>query len=73
MKWTNEQLDEFRKDPNYFVSVMGNVYKNDKDYAFKKMQARVLRNRDVYKYTGQRIESELLTEIDRLIAEKQAA
>jgi len=69
--WTEEELENFRKDPNYFVSVNGNVYKNDKDYAFKKMQARMMRNRDTYKYTGQRIDSELLTEIDRLIKIKE--
>lgn len=70
-KWTEQELEEFRQDPNYFVSVMGNVYKNDKDYAFKKMQRRIKKNRDKYKYTGQRIDSELLVEIDRLIAEKK--
>ena len=70
--WTPQELDEFRKDPNYFVSIMGNVYKNDKDYAFKRMQRRMKKNRDTYKYTGQRIDSELLTEIDRLIKEKES-
>lgn len=69
--WTEQELEKFRNDPNYFVSVNGNVYKNDKDYAFKKMQARMMRNRDIYKYTGQRIDSELLTEIDRLIKLKE--
>lgn len=70
--WTEEELEAFRKDPNYFVSIMGNVYKNDKDYAFKKMQRRMKKNRDFYKYTGQRIDSELLVEIDRLIKEKES-
>ena len=51
---------------------MGNVYKNDKDYAFKRMQRNMKRNRDKYKYTGQRIESELLAEINRLIKEKES-
>lgn len=69
--WTEEELNEYRKDPNYFVSVNGNVYKNDKDYAFKRMQRRTKKNRDFYKYTGQRIESELLVEINRLINEKE--
>jgi len=69
-KWTTEQLDAFRKDKNYFVSVNGNVYRNDKDYAFRRVQKRVLGNRDVYKYTGQKIDSELLPEIDKLIKEK---
>lgn len=69
-EWTEEQLEEFRKDPNYFVSINGNVYKNDKDYAFKKMQRRVKKLRDKYKYTGQKVESELLPYIDKLIEEK---
>ena len=71
--WTEEELEEFRKDPNYFVSIMGNVYKNDKDYAFKRLQRRLKKERDHYKYTGQRIDSELLVEIDRLIELKKAA
>jgi len=72
-KWTEEELAQFRNDPNYFVSINGNVYKNDKDYAFKRMQRNMKKKRDVYKYTGQRIESELLHEIDRLIKEKESA
>ena len=65
--WTEDELEEFRKDKNYFVTVMGNVYKNDKDYAFKRMQRRTKKLRDKYKYTGQKIEAELLTEIENLI------
>ena len=70
--WSPEQLEKFKKDPNYFVTVNGNVYKNDKDYAFKRLQKRVKDNRAIYKYTGQKIDSELLVEIDRLIKEKEA-
>ena len=69
--WSEEELENFRKDPNYFVSLAGNVYKNDKDYAFRKMQRRVKKGRDKYKYTGQKIESELLVAIDKLIKKKQ--
>jgi len=68
VKWTEAELDEFRKDPNYFVTVMGNVYKNDKDYTFRIVQAKLKANRDKFKYTGQRIDSELLVEIDYLIS-----
>ena len=70
--WSPQQLEEFKKDPNYFVTVNGNVYKNDKDYAFKRLQKRVKDSRAIYKYTGQKIDSELLVEIDRLIKEKEA-
>lgn len=71
LRWSEEELDKFRKDKNYFVSVNGNVYKNDKDYAFKRMQRRTKKSRDKFKYVGQKIDSELLTEIDRLIKEKE--
>jgi len=67
MKWSETELEEFRKDPNYFVTVMGNVYKNDKDYAFRRIQANLKVLRDKYKYTGQRIESELIVEIDNIL------
>lgn len=69
-KWTEAELDEFKKDPNYFVTVMGNVYKNDKDYTFRIVQAKLKANRDKFKYTGQKLDSEMLVEIDRLIAGK---
>lgn len=65
--WDEDELAEFRKDPNYFVSVMGNVYRNDRDYAFRRLQKKLKGLRDAYKYTGQKIESELLTEIDNLL------
>lgn len=67
MKWSEADLERFRKDPNYFVTVMGNVYKNDKDYAFRRIQANLKVLRDKYKYTGQRIESEALVEIDNIL------
>ena len=67
MKWTEADLERFRKDPNYFVTVMGNVYKNDKDYAFRRIQANLKVLRDKYKYTGQRIEAEALVEIDNIL------
>ena len=67
LPWTEQELDNFRNDPNYFVSIMGNVYKNDRDYCFKKMQKRTKQLRDSYKYTGQRLESEIVAEIERLI------
>ena len=71
--WTEDELDKFRADPNYFVSIQGNVYKNDTDYAFKKLQNKLKEKRNKYKYTGQRIDSELLPEIERLIKEKSNA
>jgi DNA polymerase elongation subunit (family B) len=71
MNWTPKQLEDFKNDPNYFVSVMGNVYRNDKDFAFKRMQRGTKKNRDAYKYLGWSVEAELLGAIDKLINEKE--
>ena len=70
IKWTEQELDEFRKDPNYFVSIMGTVYKNDQDYAFRRVQKHLKQLRDKYKYTGQRIDSEVLVFIDAIMNNK---
>ena len=71
LSWTEEQLNEFRKDPNYFVTVMGNVYKNDKDYTFRKVQAKLKGLRDNYKYTGQRLDAQVLVYIDDILNNKK--
>lgn len=55
-----EDLDKYIKDPNYFVSVNGSVYKNDHDYAFKEIQAELKANRNVGKYLGKEIEATIL-------------
>lgn len=71
MPWSEKELDEFRKDPNYFVSVMGTVYKNDKEYAFSRMQREQKELRNKYKYLNWKVQGELMMEIDRLIKEKE--
>ena len=72
LKWTEEELEQFRKDPNYFVSVNNNVYKNDRSYSYKIMQENnTINGRDRYKYLGQKINAQMLSEIERLIREKE--
>lgn len=70
-EWTEEELEKYRQDPAYFVSNQGHVYKNDRDYAYKQMQEKNTVNRDKYKYLGQKINAQMLSEIDRLIALRQ--
>lgn len=69
-QWTEEELEKYRKDTNYFVSNQNHVYRNDKPYAYKLMQEKNTVNRDKYKYLGQKINAQMLSEIDRLVAEK---
>ena len=65
--WTEEELDKFRKDPNYFVSLQGTVYRNDKEFMFPKMQRIQKERRDHYKYLNWEAQGKLMMEIDRLI------
>lgn len=60
-------LDKYRKDPNYFVSVAGCVYKNDKDYSFKIIQAGLKKLRGVTKYLSKELDATVMTDIDHII------
>ena len=71
MPWTEAELEQKRKDPNYFVTVSGIVYKNDKPYAFKRLMEKLMNGRKSYKYQGSAVEAELLPFIDECIAKKQ--
>lgn len=61
-----EKLAQYR-NPNYFITVNGCVYKNDKDYAFRRIQSdlQVARNRD--KYLGKDIDSQVLMDLHHII------
>lgn len=71
--WTEEELEAYRKDENYFVSVMGNVYLNDKDYAFKKYQIGRKALRNSYKYIGWDIDGELIPKLEEKLKLLQVA
>lgn len=66
-------LDNYRKDPNYFVSVNGNVYKNDRDYALKEVWTDLARLRNSTKYLAKRIDATLLKDADHLIEGRQVS
>lgn len=61
-----EALKKYR-NPNYFVTVNGCVYKNDKNYSFRRIQAelQVARNRD--KYLGKDLDAQVLVDIQNLL------
>lgn len=68
-QWTEEDLNRFRADPNYFVSVMGTVYKNDRDYCFKKYQKDRKAKRNAFKYIGWDIDGELIPKLEARLKE----
>lgn len=67
-KFTDEnELKAYRKDPNYFVSVNGCVYKNDKDYAFKVIQATLKSNRNVSKYLSKQLDAIVMKDVEEYL------
>lgn len=64
-------LDKYRKNPKYFVSVNGHVYKNDKDYAFKIIQTQLADNRNSSKYLAKQLEAMVISDIDHIINNQQ--
>ena len=62
-----DELDKYRANKNYFVSVNGTVYKNDKDYAFKVIQSTLKSNRDVGKYLAKQLEALVISDIDHML------
>lgn len=61
-------LDIYRSDPRYFVSVNGHVYDNDKDYAFKTIQATLKANRNAFKYLAKGLYADVMSDVENLMA-----
>lgn len=61
--FTEEELERYRKDKNYFVSVNGNVYHTDKDYAFRIIQSQLKANRNVSKYLAKSLNAQVMSDI----------
>lgn len=61
--FTEEELERYRKDKNYFVSVNGNVYRTDKDYAFRIIQSQLKENRNVSKYLAKLLDAQVMSDI----------
>jgi DNA polymerase elongation subunit (family B) len=61
-----DELDKYRANKNYFVSVNGTVYKNDKDYAFKIIQSTLKSNRNVGKYLAKQLEALVMTDAEHI-------
>ena len=66
--YTEDELDAFRADPDYFVSTVGHVYKNDKDYAFKVIQSTLKSNRNTFKYLAKGLEADVMSDVERILA-----
>lgn len=66
-KFTTEELEKYKNDPNYFVSVNGSVYKNDKDYAFREIQMFLRTKRSYAKYLSKKLDAIVMTDLDHIL------
>lgn len=65
------KLAPYQKDPNYFVSVTGCVFKNDKDYAFRVIQTELANNRNRAKYLYKKMDATVMNDIKHILAGKK--
>lgn len=70
MVWDDEDLERFRKDPKYFVSVNNNVYRNDKTYTFARVQKNLKAERNITKYISKSLDAQLLSLLDKEIEKR---
>ena len=68
--YSEDILEEYRKKPDYFVSVNGCIYKNDKVYSFKRIQSKLKANRNTGKYLAKQLEATVITDLDHIIKGK---
>lgn len=65
-----KRLEPYKKDKNYFVSVNGCVYKNDKDYAFRIIQTELAMNRNKSKYLYKKMDATVMYDVKHYLAGK---
>jgi len=58
----SKSVNNILKKYNYFISVNGCIYKNDKDYAFKEIQWKLKKDRGVGKYLKQHLDAQVMNE-----------
>lgn len=68
-----DKLEPYRKDKNYFVSVNGCVYKNDKDYTFRLVQGQLKAQRDKDKYMSKLLDATVLLDIEHIQKKKKVS
>lgn len=67
-EFTEDEGNKFKKNPLYFVSVNGNVYKNDKPYTLKIIETDLKRERDVNKYLSKELDATIKRDIEHILS-----
>lgn len=67
-EFTEEDIERFKKDKKYFVSVNNNVYRNDKPYTLKVIEKTLKNERDVNKYLSKRLDATIKSDVVHFMA-----
>lgn len=65
-----DRLKKYREDKNYFVSVNGHVYKNDKQYTLGRIEETLYNERKISKYLAKKLDAQVISDIDHIINKK---
>ncbi len=66
-EFTEEEVERFRKDKNYFVSVNNNVYRNDRPYTLKVIERSLKEERDVNKYLSKKLDATIKSDLTHFV------
>jgi DNA polymerase elongation subunit (family B) len=66
-EFTEEEVERFRKDKNYFVSVNNNVYRNDRPYTLKVIERSLKEERDVNKYLSKKLDATIKRDLTHFV------
>lgn len=62
--FTQEELNAYKKDPGYFVTVNNCVFKNDQIYAFPAVQGELYDNRNQAKYLVKKMDATVMSDAE---------
>ncbi len=65
--WDERTLEDYRMNSDYFVSVNKNVYRNDQDYAFRRIQVLLKNNRNLTKYLAKDLNAQVMSIVDDVL------
>lgn len=64
--FNESDIERYKKDPNFYVTVNNNVYKNDKDYALKLIWKKLKEVRNTSKYTAKQLDATVMSDIEHI-------
>lgn len=67
-----ETINKYKADPDYFVTVNNSLYKNDREYSFKRIQRQLKEERKINKYLSKKLYAAVISDIDHILGNVDA-